>query len=314
MGVDQNSYFNSYVKFFSDEFYADSIILSSFHLETHPSSIHTTTVQPNTTIYKAAQTMVLFMGSLQHIHTAVNMCRLGMVDQAKSEWDRGIGLFLGSAVKPDQDIAYPVDNGHSLYALGKEICGVFNSCDEVDKIYDAFLVGAKLLDQSLCTDTLRLAESTIKPSLLTTIIQAMIESSAKIENITDANEDMFAYATGNIYVLSMIPLINAIDSDTAKIVSLNMGINTNALFSALKSILPKLYINCTDLRVERVISDGCDLYSFSDTNSSVAYKTSSNITNLAKIDLDVKLMIDALSKDEADLAEIVYSNVSNCSG
>jgi hypothetical protein len=141
------------------------------------------------------------------------------------------------------------------------------------------------------------------------MIQATIESSIEIENSTGANDNMFAFAAGNVYALSVIPLVNAIDANAAKTVSLNMGVDANALFSAFKSVLPSLHINCTNIHEATLISNDCDSLGLNSTTSSVVYRTSSNVTNLARIDLDVKLMLDALSKDEIDLAKIVYSDV-----
>jgi hypothetical protein len=302
-----------YMSFFSDEFYADSIILSAFQLEQHPHGTHATLPQANTTIAKAAQTMVLFTGSLQHMYSAINLCRSSAVGESVAEWDKSFALFKGSAIEFEGSTAS--DYGLSLYSLAKAECLYLNTCPEVDNIIGTFVNGKDLLFQSSCDGASQIVKEMIIPSILITFIQATLHASNKIEEGYALGDDMYAIAAGNIYALSMIPLVNSVDTDAAKKISLNLGVDANALFKAFQSVLPSFHIMCEDLGTIRAFNiDGCD--SSSGENAlfpGPAYKTVTNVTNLAKIDLDVKLILDALLKDEAAVAERIYTNVSICS-
>mmetsp|Transcript_6806 Transcript_6806/g.10716 ORF Transcript_6806/g.10716 Transcript_6806/m.10716 type:complete len:1726 (-) Transcript_6806:104-5281(-) len=314
-----------YTNYFGSQNYADDIILQAVG----QSGQYATATRPQLAqiVSRTSQAMISYMAILQKMQSSIDNCKNGSTDDARSDWDRAVALFVGSS----QGFLAGAGQGEWMYALGNEVCSDFSACETSgeakinEQLMFLFAGGRDSLVDGECDHLERTTTSDIIPNLAIPLIQGTISYSMKVGS--SSSSDSESMATLHILSQAVTPLVQKADSSAASVLSQsfgtlqsasNPGVATvlNAFGSALKGMgipcadigSPTGYTFCSSEQGESTSE------TVEDTPTSLAndlYVTTTYVQDRANIAKDIQDMSEALRAGSNELAKIVYREGKN---
>lgn len=244
--------FDSYARYFGmNSNYADNLIKSALEGELTESSRVVAVV--------AAQYMVLPMASMDAMYEAVGACvpdESGRGSITAFEWDKAAALVVGSLEGENEGGS---SEGRLLWALSKAVCGTFGTCSTDtpgssqanDRLMTLWYSGRGAINSGSC-DELRKVANEISTVMQIPLIQGSLLLAERLGKRGMSDDRLQAEA----YVLTqaLLPLIDAVDRDAAKIIKRNFPLDdkpirdgVQVVANAFANAIHRLGIDCDDI-------------------------------------------------------------------
>jgi hypothetical protein len=250
---DQFTQFSSY---YGSDSFADTEIIAA--LQKQGAYASASVSQRREVVIRMLQGMVSYMSLLTNLYTALDKCVKG--ENATIYWDRAVALFVGS-IEGEIRGGDPDGDGELLYALGKEVCEVFDTCESSmdassnEALLDSFSVGLDLIDEKQCGSVERHIKTEILPLLPVSLIQGTLMYSTSMENLPAGTTDP-DLATGYALSRAILPLVSASNSTSAETISASMAFQLTsdpvsdgspAIFNAMTYALYGMGVDCKQI-------------------------------------------------------------------
>lgn len=322
--------FSKFATYFDDNSnYADSIIMAAIKQQSQYANA--SRLQLEQIVVRTLQTMVSYMAVLWMLSSAVDSCQSGT---ASEEYlDTAVAYFVGSLEGSSSGGVFG-GYGEMLFGLAKEQCPNFDACSssgdaEINKrIMSALSNMQSRLASTDCTS----ASSIYNDVLVKTLPVAMIEGTlyyAAANERLEARSTSKTLAAGSILAGSVLPLVNAVNPNSASTIYSDMVFQLedappadikHSVFNAFAEAINSMGIDCNDVGILRPESRGiCTVQDDSDrpapdtpTNlGDDLYVTSTYVQDRANIAIDIKEMEEALRDGRKDFAKLIYDEGKN---
>lgn len=246
--------FDTFVRFYGDDKYADSIILTALD-KSKLSGV--SDEQRKEIVVKIMQCLVVYMSALQAMYDTVSGCQSGDTSRmlgAREAWDRAAALMIGS-IEGSKDGGS--EDGQFLYALAKEQCASFNTCGAEgfssvnEELLSLLYTGQGEVAANSCNSLTRTVTS-IESLLLVPLIQSTLHA-AVVNSKLAASPTEGSFGDGYVYSRSVLPLVQSVDRDAADVINRNMDLQFTskpvvdgaiAVFNAFADAYVSLEIDC----------------------------------------------------------------------
>jgi hypothetical protein len=315
--------FNDYTTYFGSENYAHDIIFEAIKQKGQYATATRTELAD--IVKRTMQSMVSYMAVQVKMMSAIEKCKSGSPEEAKSEWDRAVALYVGS-IEGILAGGNADGQGEFMYALTNEFCGDFQACESSgeaslnQQLMFSFASGRDSLVDGECDHLERTMTDEIVPKMAIPLIQGAISNAIKAEN---------GAPSASLHILSqaVTPLLQRADSSAASVLSQAFGSfqsmsspGVSAITAAFEKAIPGMGISCKDVGSLAGYtfcgSDGSGNVtdSVNDTPTSLAgdlYVTTTYVQDRANIALDIQDMSEALREGNTQLAQLVYRDGKN---
>jgi len=260
--VPQYELYRSY--FDDDENYADTTIMDVLDWKESSRFNKASLEQRTEAVVKTLQYQVMYMYTLRELYDAVHDCEstepnrhAGMAEG----WDRAVAFFVGSMEGKDAGGSL-VNDGQLLYALAKERCYQFNTCNgPVDayantKIIDLMTAAKIDIEKSQCSMLGSKVEA-IKPLLSIGMIQSVFLYAKKNSLLPTGSKDG-DLASGDVLYTSIAPIIHEANRNAADIIKRNMDFQVNLKNSPIPDGPDEIFQAMTDTMSAMSVKQGLD--------------------------------------------------------
>ena len=330
---DRSSIGDAYSKFTAyfgnKDNYADDIITSA--LRQAGDYENASRLQLEQIVVRTLQTMVSYMAVLSMLNTAVSACQNGEASQ--EPLDTAVAYFVGSLEGDDEGGLFG-NYGELLFGLAKEQCPYFDTCTPSGdaQINELVMSGFASMQSQLasndCTGAASTFDSLVQSMLPVSMIEGTLYYAAANEKL-EARSTSKSVAAGSILASSVLPIVNAVNPDSARTISNNMAFDLDkrpvsegkhAVFNAFARAVNQIGIDCNDVGVLRPESRGiCQVQDDSDrperdtpTNlGDDLYVSTTFVQDRANIAIDVKEMEEALRDGRQNFAKLIYDEGKN---
>ena len=307
------AYFNSLD--YADDFITDAIDSSGIFVEASRD-------QRAEIATRSLQCMVSFMLVLEKVYTALGMCEA--TSNGAREWGEAMAVFVGSIQGSDRGGVE--GDGTSLYALGRDLCGSFNTCEASgeasinEDLMEAFSDGKELIEDGDCNGAEDIVNNEIIQSLPVPLIQGTLFF-ASVNDELDVGINDFEIAAGYILASSILPLVNDANATSASTIKRNMGFDRNqlpvpdgpgAVFEAISFALPGMKVDCRDVGSydgNRAVCNAPVVRPHPKTPTNLGdglYITTTDVKDRADIAKDIIDIKAALDSGSSQLAQLIY--------
>lgn len=319
--VPGNTQFDIYSSYYSNPYYADSIIMDAFDKKGVFGGLSNSHIAQF--VVGALREMVTYMYGIRELYTAVDECESESSDHGSASWDRAAAVLIGSIDGAKQISDYP-SGGKLMYSLGNEVCGNFGKCSDSNvgasssKLVE-YLTGGKLfLSDSECKGASDLVDVGITSSLQVSLIQGSINATAQLSKV--GSSDGIAGAA-HALMYAVAPLVDASNPSSATDIENNMKLNGGAasvdsVIDAFRDAIAGMSVGCTEVGVFRGTATGiCPPDAVAaDTPVTLAnglYTTSTYVQDRALLALDLRDMEKALKDGNSEVARGIYEGGLN---
>lgn len=308
--------------------YADSIITSAIKQKSEYADA--SRLQLTETVVRTLQTMVSYMAVLWMLSSALDSCQSGT---ASEEYlDTAVAYFVGSLEGSSSGGIFG-GYGELLFGLAKEQCPHFDSCSSSgDAVINKHIMSGLSNMQSRLATTDCNSAATIYNDVLKTLPVAMIEGTlyyAAANEKLETRSTSKNLAAGSILAGSVLPLVNAVNPNSASTIYNNMVFQLekapspdikHSVFNAFAQAVNPMGIDCNDVGILRPESRGiCAIQDDSDRPAADTptnlgddlYVTSTYVQDRANIAIDIKEMEEALRDGRQDFAKLIYDEGKN---
>lgn len=221
-------YYSAFVSYHNDPNYADSLIrdtLSGVGKWDASKSVE----QRSAVITEASAFLVLYMHLMAQINDAVNNCRA--VDQdgeydLTHPWDEVAALLIGSLEGMDEGGSVDVQDGQLVWGLGTRRGFQFQTLNSQgyahvnSDLEDLLFAGRGELDALEC-DMLEKTAEKVKSLTLIPLMQSILKYAIQNEQ-RSADSTSADLALGEVFAMSLIPIVQIYDQASAEILEENM--------------------------------------------------------------------------------------------
>jgi hypothetical protein len=285
-------------------------------------------------VTRALQCIVSYMAILERFYFAVELCRQGSASDVNNDaiesWERGIALFVGSIEGSERGGA-PTGDGTMLYALAKETCVEFGTCDDQtgnakanEDLIDVMSDGRDLLQNNDCNGTKALIEQEVEELLPVSLFQGALFYAFQNDGLS-LGSDNYTLASAQLLSDSVLPLVNSVNSTSANTVkdALKFDLTVTPVqggvqkvFEAVTFVLPALGVDCENIGMigELDTCDGEVVNPIPDTPTDLGdglYTTSTYAQDRADIAKDLVAIKDDLESGSGELARVIYKDGEN---
>jgi hypothetical protein len=216
--------------------------------------------QERTLVVSAMKYEIMHFAALQKLYDAADGCNSlddNRYFRAKREWDTAAAMVIGQT---QHDVDYE-NYGDLLYELSAMQCKTFNACDPKtgeakinQRIEESFYAGSYLLKRKSCKSVKMYADA-IEKLLMVSLIQATLSHAIQNSELPKGTDDP-SLAQGFIISRSILPYIDAVDTDAATIIKDNLDFHfgqkpidydPDAVFSAFTVAISKMDLDCRDV-------------------------------------------------------------------
>jgi hypothetical protein len=325
------NWYDLYEEYFLTGNYTNELILSAINNWQGDDGVFASASrrQLSEAVTRTLQTMVPSMQIAAKLRSSIARCKssqsgVQLVDEAAA-------LFVGSIEGPELG-GDPNGSGKLLYALGKEMCKVFDKCEDEDDDAAAnefVLVSLRDMKRSMSSNDCDGAEVILEDLLSTMqvpLVQGTLAFAVANEQLAARSTEM-SLASGSVLANSILPLVNNADQTSAATIQSNMEFHLDALpviegaesvFKAFLAAYTGMNINCN---VVGVIADmglsACGEAAVEPERETPTdlgedlYTTTTYVQDKANIALDVQMMQEALIVGREALARIIYKEGEN---
>lgn len=323
--------FQEYVTYFGSATYADDIILQAIE---HRDQYSTATRGQRAEIVRTTlQTMVSYMAVLMTFQSSVDNCKSGSADKARSDWDRGVALYVGS-VEGIVAGGNSSGQGEWMYGLGNEVCGDFDTCETSGEstvnqvLMFAFMSVRDSLVDGECSHMDRTLTNQITARMTIPLIQGTLVKSLDMETSPES------LASAHILSQAVTPLVQEVSSSSASVLSQIFGTfrsnstrpEMSSIVAAFSDAIEAMGLECDDIGstsdFSLCTSDGggdgttvvIDRPPRPETPTNLGdnlYVTTTYVQDRANIALDIQDISEALMEGNYELAKLVYKDGKN---
>mmetsp|Transcript_13639 Transcript_13639/g.17159 ORF Transcript_13639/g.17159 Transcript_13639/m.17159 type:complete len:740 (-) Transcript_13639:36-2255(-) len=211
-------------------------------------------------VFKTCQYQVTYMQGIAQLYRAADLCEAKEgTDEIMESYDKGIALLVGS-IEGSEEGGAPTSDGMLMYNLANKRCDQFSTCDAngianiVPKIMEQFKSGQ---DGGMNGDCgkMEAAANTISHLTLVPALQGVMRYGLKNE-AKEANSDHKDMAEGEVFSLSVLPVIDNYDTGAANVIEKSLLIEqgkkpvadgSQAVAAAVGRVSPKFGVTCSDL-------------------------------------------------------------------
>eukprot|EP00529_Nitzschia_sp_RCC80_P009220 CAMPEP_0113473526 /NCGR_PEP_ID=MMETSP0014_2-20120614/18092_1 /TAXON_ID=2857 /ORGANISM="Nitzschia sp." /LENGTH=2243 /DNA_ID=CAMNT_0000366301 /DNA_START=471 /DNA_END=7202 /DNA_ORIENTATION=+ /assembly_acc=CAM_ASM_000159 len=271
-------------------------------------------------VRRTAQTMISFMGSLLKLQSAIDKCKSGAADDARSDWDRAVALYIGfsQGIRPGAD-----RQGGFMYALGNEVCNDFGACETSgeatvnQQLVFQFAGGRDSLIDGECDHIEKTVSAEIIPRMTIPLVQATISF-----NLANNGVDVEDLASLHVVSQAAAPLVQRVSSSDADILRQSYGnyqtLSTDtpisSIVSAFTSTIQSTGISCDEVGspVGFILCTGGPVGDTPTTSlGQELYDTTTYVQGHADIAKDINDISQALLENNLELAKTVYRTGKN---
>ena len=278
-------------------------------------------------VTRALQGLVSYMAVLEKLYSAVDQCTDGI--GAVQTWEEGVALFVGS-LEGSETGGNGAWDGTMLYSLAKETSvsfGTFEGNDDASinqELLEVLVEGRDLLQSDDCDGALEILEDDVLGDLPVSLIQGML-SYAMGNTALEPGDSTYALSTGYVLARSILPLVDAVNTTSAALISTNMNFDLttqpvssglDAVFEAMTWVMVGMGVDCEDIGIldSRKVCNAEVVRPDTETPTNLGnglYTTTTYVEDRSKIALDVVAIRDALESDSLELAQIIYRDGEN---
>jgi hypothetical protein len=220
-------YFNSFVQYYDDPNYADTLILEA--LNGRGKWGGRTTAQKSAFITESCAFHVIYLHTLAQINGAVDACN-GYEEDGEYElthpWDEVAALVIGSLEGPAEGGSRDTDDGQLIWGLSNRRAFQFQKLNDdsysevASKMIDHLFAGKGELDALDC-DNLRKTANKVVQEMLIPLLQSVLRYAIQNEKL-DNTADVADLALGEVFSLALVPIVSTYDQNAADIIEENM--------------------------------------------------------------------------------------------
>jgi hypothetical protein len=317
--------FDIYSDYFKSPQYASETILATLEAVEDGRFAGASRRQLSEVALRSSQALVSFMLVLGKLRDALNHCEAGTGGQL--QLDEAAALFVGSMEGPTAG-GDKTKNGKMLFALAKEVCEAFGKCESdgdasSNEVIMFALSDMKMqLDAASCSTARSILETTIMPMIQVPLIQGTLY----FANQNVALEAQAAYtslAAGDILAMSIVPLVNAFNKESAAVILDNTEFSRSekpvkggvpVVFDAFATVLAGLGIDCDTVGRIGDLSTCPIAPTPPDTPTNLGddlYVTTTYVQDRANIAKDINGMNEELQFGNKDQALLIYEEGRN---
>ena len=273
------------------------------------------------TAVRIFQSFILLDAAIGSFYMSVEKCEEGAsAYTVTGYWDAAVAYLIGSIEGSQQGGLYS-DYGFSVFSLAKEMCfAFFDTCTEEQHAYindvllNKYKVGLDMLTSATgglsditCSDVKNFIADSIIPNLLVPIIQANYFFA--VGGSSESNPGM---NSAEIFADALYPLIMSKNETSANTIKNLSSIspseeNGPSIAEAFFYVFNDLGITCEDVSFPDF--DCLGKSENGGTNFATGlYVTKTFVEDIARIDLDVKDMIEYILEGNYDMAKNIYLN------
>jgi hypothetical protein len=326
---------DAYQGYYPQEFYADTIVSEALGEPSQSRFKNFSRRQLSEAVRRILQVMVVYLQMHGLLRSAIDLCNSNAgKDQSQYAGeavagqvfvDQAVALYVGSIEGPFSR-GSALGSGRMMYALGKELCPLFSTCDQHGDAYInvlllfGFSTMKENLDDFRCDDAEKVLEDTILTSLPIPLIQGTLYFSGQ--------DDDLSLVSGDVLAETLLPQLDEVSMDTAQTIfdytnvdldDLSVGKNdTEVLFEAFRSVVDDLGVDCNFIGTLVVDSGNFSVCEYgvlpSNTTTDLAddlYVITTDVQDKANIALDIESMREDLSLNRLSAAKSVYSDGQN---
>jgi len=224
-----NPYYSYWIKYHDNQKYADDLILETLQQRHSTWGQKATPQQVAAVVTKTASFQILYMTVFFKLANSVQACN-DNVAGASNEWDEAIALLVGSLEGPKEGGSFDLDDGKLFWNLANEHAVQFQtSSDDGFSLINEEMEELFYAGRAEIKDCRGLEESAngIRHLMFLPIIQATIQQATLNQGLsnTSPNESL---ALGEVYSLSVLPLVAVYDQNSAQFIRENMVIRSGA--------------------------------------------------------------------------------------
>jgi len=223
--------YSSFIEYFNDANYAGKIIMEA--LEGRGKWGSKSTEQRSAIITETSAFLVLYLHMIAQIDSAVNHCQGNLANDGDYDlthpWDEVAALLVGSLEGTEQGGSVDGRDGQLIWSLNTRRGFQFQTLnsDGYSKInsdlIDALWAGRGEIDALDCKRFASTCEN-IKKLTLIPLLQSIIHYAMR-NNDLDGASSKEELAFGETFALSVLPIINAVDVNSANVIAENMVYN-----------------------------------------------------------------------------------------
>lgn len=221
--------FSQFVSYFNDQEYADKIIREA--LDGTGKWGTRTAKERAEAIALTSSFQIVFMEIIRRLNNAVDECHvsdpdLGVDYSSGHRLDEAAAMIIGSMEGHGIGGSSDLEDGQLLWNLANERAFQFQTINKMNyatvnsEIFDLLYAAKGELDGVACTN---LERSVLRLQQLMTVavIQSIIRSAVTADGLMATSSDL-SLVSGEVFALSILPIIDAHDAATAELISENM--------------------------------------------------------------------------------------------
>lgn len=320
--------------FFLTDTYSDRVVLQAIADPDGSRFAGSSRRQRSEAVRRALQTMVVYLQVVAKLRSGVASCNGGGSVAPSELVDEAVALFVGSIEGPFSGGSVS-HSGRSLYAIGKEFCSLFNTCEshgDADanvKLQFAFSNMKEAFDDGKCNA----AESTLEDSVLPMLLVPLIQGTLYYAHANDGSQSLSPsknLTAGDLFAESLLPQVAKVNETVAAIIFENMDFEfgeptvragEGAVFDAFSVVVRGLGLDCTAIGtlkpVERGLcrTGGQQVSTYLPTTpvslGENLYMSTTYIQDRANIAIDVKEIEESLRLGHVWSAKTIYMEGRN---
>jgi hypothetical protein len=221
--------FSQFVSYFNVQEYADKAILEALD---GTGKWGTRTAKERAEVISLTSSFqIVYMEIIRKLNNAVDQCHItdpefGVDYSSGHRLDEAAAMIIGSMEGNGIGGSSDLDDGQLLWNLANERAFQFQTTNKMNyaevnsEIFDLLYAAKGELDAVACTN---LERTVLRLQQLMTvgIIQSVIRSAIAADGLMATSSDI-SLVSGEVYALSVLPIINAHDAATAELISENM--------------------------------------------------------------------------------------------
>jgi hypothetical protein len=221
--------FSQFVSYFDNQEYADKAILEA--LDGTGKWGTRTAKERAEAIALTSSFQIVYIEIIRKLNNAVDEClvsdpELGVGYASGHRIDEAAAMIIGSMEGHGIGGSSDLDDGQLLWNLANERAFQFQTTNKMNyaevnsEIFDLLYAAKGELDAVACTNLER-SVSKLEQLMTVAVIQSIIRSAITADKLLATSSDL-SLVSGEVFALSILPIIDAHDAATAELISENM--------------------------------------------------------------------------------------------
>ena len=220
--------------------------------------------------------VVMYFSATSALQSSVSECNSGNTQTSLEYWDTAVAFYVGS-MEGEASAGSPL-GGELLFSTASELCEDFDNCSSTaskpkakinDDIVQAFIDGADQIESNGCSSVGSLVENQLIPKMTVPLLQGVVQYASFNAGLSPGTTDG-SLAIGYSFSQGILPVVNVASSASANTIKSQMEFQDNSqpvpggfesVANALRSALPAMKVDCSDIGILQDESPNSDLCS-----------------------------------------------------